>query len=66
MFSGAQNNGNLYILEFETNTRRIINVEQQCLIDLKCEIFGLAFCEKEDCLLIATNNGLMGWNNYQK
>lgn len=66
LFSGAINDGRLYVFEFETDIRRIVNLKQQCIIDLECEIFGLLFCEKNDCLLIATNNGLMGWNNSQR
>lgn len=66
LFSGALNDGHLYVLEFETGNKRIKNIEQQCIIDLECEIFGLAFCKENDCLLIATNIGLMGWNNSQR
>lgn len=65
-FSGTLNDGNLYVFELETNNRRIINLEQKFTIDLECEIFGMAFCKRSDCLLIATNNGLMGWNNSQR
>jgi len=62
----AQNDGHLYVFEFETNNKRIVNIEQQCVVDLECEIFGLTFCQNNDCLLIATNTGLMGWNNSQR
>ncbi|XP_027841603.1 leucine-rich repeat and WD repeat-containing protein 1-like [Aphis gossypii] len=61
----ALNNGYLYILEFETDRNRIINLEQRCSIDLQCEIFGLTFCEINEYLLIATNVGLKGWDNSQ-
>jgi len=63
---GALNNGYFYILEFETHKNRIVNLEYQYSIDLKCEIFGLAFCEINDYLLIATNHGLKGWDNSQR
>lgn len=66
LFPGALNDGRLYVFEFEIENRRIVNLEQQCVIQLECEIFGLAYCAKNDCLLIATNVGLMGWNNSQK
>lgn len=66
MFLGARNDGQLYVFEFETTKKRIKNIEEQCVIDLECEIFGLAFCKENDCLLIATNCGLMGWNNSQR
>ncbi|XP_026821891.1 leucine-rich repeat and WD repeat-containing protein 1-like [Rhopalosiphum maidis] len=59
------NNGYLFIFEFEIYDSRIVNIEEQCSIDLKCEIFGLAFCEINDYLLIATNVGLKGWDNSQ-
>lgn len=65
-FSGAQNDGHLYVFEFEMKNKRIVNVEQQCVVDLECEIFNLTFCQNNDCLLIATNTGLMGWNNSQR
>ncbi|KAL4120042.1 hypothetical protein QTP88_012788 [Uroleucon formosanum] len=61
----ALNNGYLYILEFETDDSRIVNLEHRYYIDLKCEIFGLAFCEINDYLLISTNVGLKGWDNSQ-
>ncbi|KAL5242905.1 hypothetical protein ACI65C_010315 [Semiaphis heraclei] len=61
----ALNNGYLYILEFETHKNRIVNLKRQYSINLKCEIFGLAFCEIKDYLLIATNHGLKGWDNSQ-
>ncbi|CAI6344430.1 unnamed protein product [Macrosiphum euphorbiae] len=61
----ALNNGYLYILQFETDDSRIVNLENRYNIDLKCEIFGLAFCEINDYLLIATNVGLKGWDNSQ-
>jgi len=66
LFSGALNNGYLYILEFETYSNRIVNLEQRYSIDLQCEIFGLAFCEINEYLLIATNVGLKGWDNSQR
>lgn len=66
LFSGALNDGRLFVFEFETDNRRIVNLEQQCVIELECEIFGLLFCKNNDCLLIATNIGLMGWNNSQR
>lgn len=64
-FSDAFSNGHLNTLQFETHNNRIVNPEHQCFIDLNCEIFGLAFCEVNDYLLIATNVGLKGWNNSQ-
>jgi len=66
LFSGALNNGYLFIFEFEIYKSRIVNIEEQNSIDLKCEIFGLAFCEINDYLLIATNIGLKGWHNSQR
>jgi len=66
LFSGALNNGYLYILEFETDRNRIVNLEQRYSIDLQCEIFGLTFCEINEYLLIATNVGLKGWDNSQR
>lgn len=66
LFLGAQNNGHLYVFEFETDNQRILNLEQQFVIDVEREIFGLAFCQQNNCLLIATNIGLMGWNNSQR
>lgn len=54
------------MFEFDIENKRIANLEQQCVIELDSEIFGLAYVEKNDCLLIATNVGLMGWNNSQK
>uniref|UniRef100_A0A2H8TMA1 Leucine-rich repeat and WD repeat-containing protein 1 n=1 Tax=Melanaphis sacchari TaxID=742174 RepID=A0A2H8TMA1_9HEMI len=62
----ALNNGYLYILKFETLNYRIVNLEQQYFIDLKCEIIGLTFCEINEYLLIATNAGLKGWDNSQR
>lgn len=66
MFLGALNDGHLYVFDFEIDNRRIVNLEQNCTIDLECEIFGLTYCTKSNCLLIATNIGLMGWHNSQK
>ncbi|XP_022178498.1 leucine-rich repeat and WD repeat-containing protein 1-like [Myzus persicae] len=61
----ASNNGYLNIFDFETCDYRIVNLEPRYSIDLKCEIFGLTFCEINDYLLIATNIGLKGWDNTQ-
>lgn len=66
MFLGALNDGHLYVFDFEIDNRRVVNLEQNYLIDLECEIFGLTYCTKNNCLLIATNIGLMGWHNSQK
>ncbi|XP_050420946.1 leucine-rich repeat and WD repeat-containing protein 1-like [Adelges cooleyi] len=56
----AVNTGNIFILGFDIDGSRIVNIVQLNTIETECEIFGLTVCEKMNYLLIATNKGLMG------
>lgn len=66
LFIGALNDGRLYVFKLIVDNKRIVELKEKFIIDLECEIFGLTFCKENDCLLIATNNGLFGWNNSQR
>jgi len=66
VFLGGQNNGGLYVLSYDIENNRIVNIKEICSICLDCEIIGLEYSSRNDCLLIATNTGLKGWNNNQK
>lgn len=48
------------------NNRRNVDLEQQFVIDVGCQIFGFTFCQQYNYLLIVTNIDLMGWNDYQR